>query len=128
MLACLVTELYPTLWTVAHQVPLSIFQGFFQARVLEWVAIFFLQRIFPTQGSHSHSLCLLHCRQIFLSTEPPGKPHGQYSYSLLRSWFRISPVVQWLKTHLPMQGAQVQSLLQEVSTCHGSTKPMCHNY
>ena len=64
----------------------------------------------------------------FLSTEPPGKPHGQYSYSLLRSWFRTSPVVQWLKTHLPMQGAQVQSLLQEVSTCHGSTKPMCHNY
>ena len=27
-----------------------------------------------------------------------------------------------------MQGAWVQSLLQEASTCHGSTKRMCHNY
>ena len=35
-----------------------------QARILEWVAIFLLQGIFLTQGSNSHLLCLLHCRQI----------------------------------------------------------------
>ena len=38
---------------------------------------FLLQGIFPTQGSNSHLLRLLHCRQIFFSvftTEPPGKP------------------------------------------------------
>ena len=37
-----VARLCPTLvtpWTVAHQVPLSM--GFFQARILEWVAISF---------------------------------------------------------------------------------------
>ena len=27
-----------------------------------------------------------------------------------------------------MQGTQVQSLVQEDPTCHGATKPVCHNY
>ena len=35
-----------------------------QARILEQVAIFLLQRIFSTQGSNPHLLCLLHCRWI----------------------------------------------------------------
>ena len=30
-------QLFATLWTVAHQAPLSM--GFFQARILEWVAM-----------------------------------------------------------------------------------------
>ena len=37
-------------------------------------------------------------------------------------------VVQWLRIHLPMQGTQVQSLIQEDLTCFRATKPMCHNY
>ena len=41
---------------------------------------------------------------------------------------RTSLVVQWLRIHLPMQETQVQSLLQESSSCLGKTKPMCHNY
>ena len=36
-------------------------RGIFQGRILEWVAIFRLQEIFPTQQLN---LCLLHCRQI----------------------------------------------------------------
>ena len=128
MLACLVTQLYPTLWTVARQVPLSIFQGFFSGKSTG-VGCYFL----PPEDLSDPWIKLafpmsLTLQADFLSTEPPGKPHGQYSYSLLRSWFRTSLEVQWLKTQLPTQGAQVQSLLQEVSTCHGSTKPMCHNY
>ena len=39
-----------------------------------------------------------------------------------------SLVVQWLRIHLPMQGTQVRSLVQEDLTCHGATKPMRHNY
>ena len=35
---------------------------------------FLLQGISPTQGSNLHLLCLLHCRQIFFTTEPLGKP------------------------------------------------------
>ena len=39
-----------------------------------------------------------------------------------------SPVAQWLRIHLPMQGTWVQSLVWEDPTWHGATKPMCHNY
>ena len=38
-----------------------------------------------------------------------------------------SSVVQWCRVHLPMQGTQVQPLVQEAPTCCGATRPMCHN-
>ena len=38
--------------------------------------------------------------------------------------FRISPVAQWVRIHLPMQGTQVRSLAQEDSTCCKATKPV----
>ena len=44
-------------------------------RILEWVAHPSLQRIFPTQGSNSHLLCLLHWQAGSLPLAPPGKPH-----------------------------------------------------
>ena len=47
--------------------PGSIVHGILQARTLEWVAILFSKRIFPTQGSNQG---LPHCRW----REPPGKP------------------------------------------------------
>ena len=28
----------------------------------------------------------------------------------------------------PMQGTRVQALVREDPTCHGATKPVCHNY
>ena len=37
-------------------------------------------------------------------------------------------VAQWLRTHLPMQGTQVQALVREDATCRGAAKPVCHNY
>ena len=39
-----------------------------------------------------------------------------------------SLVAQWIRICLPMQGTQVHSLVQEDPTCHGATKPVCHNY
>ena len=39
-----------------------------------------------------------------------------------------SLVAQWLRIHRPMQGTWVQALVQEDPTCHGSTRPMRHNY
>ena len=39
-----------------------------------------------------------------------------------------SLVAQWLRIHLPVQGTQVQALVQEDPTCRGATKPMHHNY
>ena len=44
-----------------------------------------LQRIFPTQGSNPHRLCLLHCQAGSFPLVPPGKPHYQYT---LHSLFR----------------------------------------
>ena len=41
---------------------------------------------------------------------------------------RTSLVAQWLRIRLPMQGTQVRTLVWEDPTCHGATKPMCHNY
>ena len=34
-----------------------------------------------------------------------------------------SLVVQWLRIHLPMQGTQIWSLVEEDSICHGAAKP-----
>ena len=40
----------------------------------------------------------------------------------------VSLVVQWLRISLPMQGTQVQALVQEDPTCCRATKPERHNY
>ena len=54
-------RLYVTLWTVAHQAPLSM--GFSrQDTGMGCHAI--LQGIFPTQGSNQYLLHLLNCRWI----------------------------------------------------------------
>ena len=50
----------------------------FQARILEWIAIFYLQGIFPTQGSNSSLLCLLHCRWILYPLTHQGSPFKVY--------------------------------------------------
>ena len=43
-------QLFATQWTGAHQA--SSVHEIFQARILEWVALFLLQGIFPTQESN----------------------------------------------------------------------------
>ena len=53
--------------------PGSAVLGILQARILECVAIPLLQGIFPTQGSNPG---LWLGEQIFLPSEPPGKPHS----------------------------------------------------
>ena len=40
--------------------PGSSVHGIFQARILEWVAIFYIQEIFPTQGLNPRLLSLLY--------------------------------------------------------------------
>ena len=47
---------------------------------------------------------------------------------LQESCLQTSLVVQWLGVLLPMQGTQVRALVREYPTCHGATKPVCHNY
>ena len=52
--------------------------------------------------------------------------HGRWSFKEHAEG--ASLVAQWLRIHLPVQGTGVQSLVWEDPTCHGATKPMCHNY
>ena len=49
-------------------------------------------------------------------------------FSRLNNYLRISLVAQWWRIHEPMQGASVQSLIQEDPTCHRAAKPVCHNH
>ena len=55
-------------WTIACQAPLSI--GFFQARILEWLAMP-SSRIYLAQGLNLCLLCLLHWRAGSLPLVPP---------------------------------------------------------
>ena len=72
VLSCLVISDSATLWTVAHQAPLSM--GILQARILEWFA-------FPTSGDlpylgiEPRSLASPALASGFFTTVPPGKPN-----------------------------------------------------
>ena len=54
-----------------YSLPGSSVHGIFQARILEWIAISFSRRIFPTQKSN---LGLLHYRQILYRLSYKGSP------------------------------------------------------
>ena len=61
-------RLFVTPWTVAYKVPPSMEFS----RQEYWSGLPYpSQGIFPTQGSN---LGLLHCKQVLLPSEPPGKP------------------------------------------------------
>ena len=59
----------------------------------------------------------------------PNRPtprHILIKMARVKGW--ASLVAQWLRIHLPMQGTQVQALVQEDPTCRRATKPVHHNY
>ena len=59
----------------------SSVHGVLQARMVEWVAIFLLQKTFPTQGSNPQQLLLLHWREIVYHWRHLGSPplfHGDH--------------------------------------------------
>ena len=75
-----------TLWTVICQAPKSV--GFFQARILEWVAIS-SSRGSSQPRDQTHVSCLA---GGFSTTEPPGKPvFSIYIYDL-----QCSSAVGWI--------------------------------
>ena len=63
--------LFATLWTVAHQAPLSRDSPGKNTGV---ICHALLQEIFPMQGLNPCFLCLLHWQVDSLSWVPPGKP------------------------------------------------------
>ena len=58
--------------------------------------------------------------------------HWNYKQVLIfkkkKALHRTSQVVQWLRIHLPMQRAWVQSLVWADFMCHGATNLVYHNY
>ena len=54
--------------------PGSSAHGISMARILKWVAISYSRVIFPTQGSNSCFLSLLHLAGRFFPSEPPVEP------------------------------------------------------
>ena len=100
--------LFAILWTVAHQAPL--FTGFFQARILEWVAMP-SSRGFSQPRYWTHISCVsCIADQLFTVWAI-----GEAKLSSLRL-FKVrdgdSLVVWWLRLCLPMQGVQVCSLVR----------------
>ena len=72
--------LFVTLWTGAHQAPLSM--GFF--RYKDWSGFLaFLQGIFLIQGLNPRLLCLLHWQAGSLPLEPHGKPSSPYYVAII---------------------------------------------
>ena len=56
-----------------------------------------------------------------LSKEPTHKCN-------IKIYVRASPVAQWLRIRLPMQGTWVRALAREDPTCRGTAEPVRHNY
>ena len=83
-----------TLWTVAHQAPLSM--GILQARILECIAMP-SSRDLPNPGIEHRSPTL---QVDSLPSEPPGKPKntgmGSYPFSWDSSWPRNWTRVSWI--------------------------------
>ena len=63
---------FATLWTVAHQGPLST--GFSQQEYWSGLPLPSSGGIFQTRGLNPHLLCLLHWQACSLPLVPPGKP------------------------------------------------------
>ena len=62
-----------------------------------------------------------------------GMPEGEERNNRTEEIFeeiivRASPVVQWLRIRLPVQGTWVRALVREDPTCCRATKPMYHSY
>ena len=64
--------------------------GILQARILEWVAVPFSRRIFPTQGLNPD---WLHCRQILYQQSYQGSPSRGQRYV----YFWLIHIVVWQK-------------------------------
>ena len=75
-------QLFATLWTVAHQAPLSM--GFLRQECWSGLPSLF-QGIFLTQGSNPYLLRLLHWQAGSLPLAPPGKEGYWHALSFTSS-------------------------------------------
>ena len=129
-------QLFVTPWTGAWQAPVH---GILQARKMKWVAmpsfrdIWVYVCIYVYTHTHIHTHI---CVSKFLKLEVKICTLD-YTFYFHKKFVKVnfktcgsgtSPVVQWVRICLPMQGTRILSLAQEDSTCCAATKPVSHNY
>ena len=91
-----------SLWDPVDHSPLgSSVHGILQSKIPGWVALpSSREGIFPTQGSNSCLLCLLHWQAGSLPLVPPGKPRSAIANSLPSSFLVVLKNNQWTVTPL----------------------------
>ena len=91
----------------------------------EWYPSLLLMFHWPKQVLWSHLTSCGWGSRVFTCAQKK----REYSYMpRKKESCGASLVAQWLRICLPMQGTRVRALVWEDPTCHGATKPMCHNY
>ena len=97
-----------TLWTVAHQAPLSM--GF--SRQEYWSRCHaLLQGIFSTQGLNLCLLCLLHWQLDSLPLVPPGKPLVSSYITFLFSVLHFPETFATIRLFISLSPRQVKLIL-----------------
>ena len=71
-------DFFATLCTLAHQA--SLFMGFFQTRILEWVAML-SSKVFSWPGDWTHVTYVSCITGIFFTTEPSEEPKDLYKHA-----------------------------------------------
>ena len=153
MPACSVVSVAP--WPVAHR---SLCPWGFSARILEWAAVpssrrsswrrdgacascigrwalRHLNHLINSSSSYllsgNHVSGILWKSLTFVAEELVTTQHliwSTFSSFLITRQTQNSLVVQWLKTHLPVQETCVQPLVHGDPTSRGATKTVLHNY
>ena len=120
-------QLLATPWTAAHQAPLSMVFS----RQEFWSGVPLINSSSSYLLSGNHISGILWKSFTFVAEEVVTTQHliwSTFSSFLIIKQTQNSLVAQGLKTHLPVQGTCVRSLVQEDATCCGATKPVHHNY
>ena len=73
------------------------------------------------------------CTTIFIATlftiaRTWKQPKCPSTDEWIKKMWGASPVAQWLRICLPIQGTRVRALVWEDPTCCGATGPVSHNY
>ena len=109
---------YVTPWTVACQSPLTM--EFFQARILEWIAISSSKAIFLPQGWNPVSPVSYILRQILYHTAPLGKPIQNSKGSSNHSITIVNPcLVKRASNYCPPKSSFLPSNKQHPNSSEG---------